>query len=208
MSGWWLCVKRRRQPVRWEVSSLHQRSRYSPVPPESAEPAEHHDHQASPALPSVVLPIRRQAALKISHLAVTFSKRNYATSEKIFVIHYLSLLFGYLDRLLSSITCVCDPQGTIFNCFPTNYKLRNDISDSSPASNIEKYQMDQDEKGRDQSRRINCLFFLCLIRRYFLKFCPQSLSARLSQSLISGNNSGQHCSCGRHCFVSKVNINQ
>ena len=51
----------------------------------------------------------------------------------------------------SSITCVCDPQGTIFNCFPTNYKLRNDISDSSPAGNIEKYQMEQDEKGRDQS---------------------------------------------------------
>ena len=50
-----------------------------------------------------------------------------------------------------SITCVCDPQGTIFNCFPTNYKLRNDISDSSPAGNIEKYQMEQDEKGRDQS---------------------------------------------------------
>ena len=23
-----------------------------------------------------------------------------------------------------SITCVCDPQGAIFNCFPTNYKRR------------------------------------------------------------------------------------
>ena len=45
-----------------------------------------------------------------------------------------------------SITCVCDPQGTIFNCFPTNYKLRNDISDSGQSSNIQKSHMEQDEK--------------------------------------------------------------
>ena len=54
-------------------------------------------------------------------------------------------MWDILTLQTPSITCVCDPQGTIFNCFPTNYKLRNDISDSS-SQNIKKSQMEQDEE--------------------------------------------------------------
>ena len=55
------------------------------------------------------------------------------------------MVFGILTEVCS-ITCVCDPQGTIFNCFPTNYKLGNDISQSGQTSNIKKSQLEQDEK--------------------------------------------------------------
>ena len=46
-----------------------------------------------------------------------------------------------------SITCVCDPQGAIFNCFPTNYKRRGEMTSSREAS-IRKAEVvtDQDER--------------------------------------------------------------
>ena len=44
-----------------------------------------------------------------------------------------------------SITCVCDPQGAIFNCFPTNYKRRGEVTASREAS-IRRAEVDQDER--------------------------------------------------------------
>ena len=44
-----------------------------------------------------------------------------------------------------SITCVCDPQGAIFNCFPTNYKRRGEGTASREAS-IRRAEVDQDER--------------------------------------------------------------
>ena len=44
-----------------------------------------------------------------------------------------------------SITCVCDPQGAIFNCFPTNYKRRGEVTSSREAS-IRRTEVDSDER--------------------------------------------------------------
>ena len=45
-----------------------------------------------------------------------------------------------------SITCVCDPQGAIFNCFPTNYKRVAQFGELNKRNSINKAEMDQDEK--------------------------------------------------------------
>ena len=45
-----------------------------------------------------------------------------------------------------SITCVCDPQGAIFNCFPTNYKRVAQFGELNKGNKISKAEMDQDEK--------------------------------------------------------------
>ena len=45
-----------------------------------------------------------------------------------------------------SITCVCDPQGAIFNCFPTNYKRRGEVTASSREASVRRAEVDTDER--------------------------------------------------------------
>ena len=45
-----------------------------------------------------------------------------------------------------SITCVCDPQGAIFNCFPTNYKRRGEVTASSREASVRRAEVDHDER--------------------------------------------------------------
>ena len=46
-----------------------------------------------------------------------------------------------------SITCVCDPQGAIFNCFPTNYKRRGEVTaSSSREASVRRAEVDSDER--------------------------------------------------------------
>ena len=45
-----------------------------------------------------------------------------------------------------SITCVCDPQGAIFNCFPTNYKRRPEQEARTRDSSTQRSVVDTDER--------------------------------------------------------------
>ena len=45
-----------------------------------------------------------------------------------------------------SITCVCDPQGAIFNCFPTNYKRRPEQEARARDPSLQRSEVDTDER--------------------------------------------------------------
>ena len=45
-----------------------------------------------------------------------------------------------------SITCVCDPQGAIFNCFPTNYKRRAEQEAKTRDPSTQRSVVDTDER--------------------------------------------------------------
>ena len=83
--------------------------------------------------------------------AIKWWHQRFTNPLPCFVIHMVSNkeTQTFSNEVLTSgvsITCVCDPQGAIFNCFPTNYKRRGEVTASSREASVRRAEVDTDER--------------------------------------------------------------